>query len=200
MTIPGSRKLVLAAALALLSGCVAPVGPVEVTRFHVPDIAALGKGTIAVEPAAGIDGTSLEWQSYRGAVQRQLMLLGYSEAPAGTPSDQVAELRLTRDAFQPERASGPVSVGIGGSTGSYGSGLGIGIGLNLSPRPAQQVETQLGVIIKSRASGAPLWEGRAAFTVSAKSPLADTGLAAPKMAEALFKGFPGTSGETIEVK
>ena len=30
--------------------------------------------------------------------------------------------------------------------------------------------------------------------------LADTGLAAPKMAAALFQGFPGTSGETIEVK
>ena len=197
-----SRLNIVAAAalLALVSGCVAPVGPVEVTRFHAPDIAALGKGTITVEPASGVDASSLEWQSYRGAVLRQLLLLGYSEAPAGTPGDQFAELRLTRDTFQPQRSSGPVSVGIGGSTGSYGSGLGVGIGLNLSPKPAQQVQTQLGVVIKNRANGQPLWEGRAAFTVSVKSPLADTGLAAPKMAEALFKGFPGTSGETIAVK
>jgi hypothetical protein len=189
----------LAASLAL-SGCVTPVGPVEVTRFHAPDIAALGKGTIEVVPAPGSDGNSLEWQSYRGAVLRQLVLLGYGEAAAGTASGQVAELRLARETYKPERSSGPVSVGIGGSTGSYGSGVGLGIGLNLSPKPAEQIETELGVMIKDRTSAQSLWEGRASFTVSVKSPLADTGLAAPKLAAALFQGFPGTSGETIAVK
>lgn len=193
--------LVLAAALsAALSGCVAPVGPVQVTRFHAPELAALGKGSITVEPAQGVDPASLEWHTYRDAVKRQLVLLGYSEAPAGTPSAQVAELRLSRETFQPDRAGSPVSVGIGGSTGSYGSGLGVGIGLNLSPKPSAQVETQLSVIIKDRVSTKSLWEGRASFAVSVKSPLAETALAAPKMATALFQGFPGTSGETIEVK
>jgi hypothetical protein len=187
------------AASAALSGCVTPVGPVEVTRFHAPDIAALGKGSIEVVPAPGSDGASLEWQSYKGAVLRQLVL-GYGEAPAGTASAQIAELRLARATYRPERSSGPVSVGVGGSTGSYGSGVGLGIGLNLSPKPAEQIETELGVMIKDRTSAQSLWEGRASFTVSAKSPLADTGLAAPKLAAALFQGFPGTSGETIAVK
>lgn len=192
---------ILAATLAAaaLSGCVAPVGPVEVTRFHAPDITALGKGAIAIEPAPGTDGASLEWRSYQTAVMRQLTLLGYTEAAAGQ-GGQVAQLRLARATYRPERSSGPVSVGIGGSTGTYGSGLGVGIGLNLSPPPPDQVETQLGVIIKDRLSGNALWEGRASFTVSAKSPLADTSLGAAKMAEALFKGFPGQSGETIAVK
>lgn len=189
-----------AAASFAVSGCVTPVGPVEVTRFHAADITALGKGTIEVVPAPGSDGASLEWQSYRGAVMRQLVLLGYNEAAAGAPSAQVAELRLARASYQPERSSGPVSVGVGGSTGSYGSGVGLGIGINLSPKPAEQLETELGVMIKDRTSGQSLWEGRASFTVSVKSPLADTGLAAPKLAAALFQGFPGTSGETYEVK
>lgn len=195
-----SLLTLVCAATAALSGCVTPVGPVEVTRFHAPDIAALGKGTIAVVPAPGSDGASLEWQSYRQAVLRQLVLLGYAEAPAGTPSAQLAELRLTRASFRPERSTSPVSVGIGGSTGSYGSGVGLGIGLNLSPKPAEQIATELGVMIKDRTTGQSLWEGRASFTASVNSPLADTGLAAPKMAVALFQGFPGTSGETIEVK
>lgn len=196
------NKLLIAVGLAAsaLSGCVTPVGPVEVTRFHAANITALGKGTIAVEPAPGSDGASLEWQSYKGAVLRQLLLLGYSEAAAGSPSGQLAELRLGRATYRPERASGPVSVGIGGGAGSYGSGVGLGIGLNLSPKPDEQIETELGVMIKDRASGQSLWEGRASFAVSIKSPLSDTGLAAPKMAAALFQGFPGTSGETIEVK
>ena len=112
----------------------------------------------------------------------------------------MAELRFARGTYQPERAGSPVSVGVGGSTGSYGSGLGVGIGINLSPKPAAQVETTLGVIIKDRASGQALWEGRASFAVRASSPLADTTLGAGKMAEALFKGFPGASGETIRVQ
>ena len=54
--------------------------------------------------------------------------------------------------------------------------------------------------IKERASGKALWEGKATFTVRAASPLASTQLGAAKLAEALFKGFPGSSGETIQVK
>ena len=189
----------LCLALAPLAGCVAPTGPVEVTRFHVPDVSALGKGTISVEPAPGMDGASIEWRTYQMAVQRQLTLIGYTGAAAGTGA-QVAELRFTRGTYQPDRSGSPVSVGVGGSTGSYGSGLGVGIGINLSPKPAAQVETTLGVIIKDRASGQALWEGRASFAVRASSPLASTTLGAGKLAEALFQGFPGQSGETIEVK
>lgn len=183
-----------------LAGCVAPTGPVEVTRFHAQDLSALGKGTITIEPAPGRDAGSLEWQTYQVAVERQLKLLGYSVVPAGANSGQVAQLRLARESFRSERNGGPVSVGVGGSTGTYGSGLGVGIGINLSPRPAEQVRTDLGVIIRQRASGLALWEGRASFAVRSSSPLANTALGAAKMAEALFKGFPGQSGETIAVK
>ena len=194
------NRLIFAALLGLiaLAGCVTPVGPVSVTRFHGTDVSMLGKGAIAVEPAPGSDGNSLEWQSYRAAVMRRLVLLGYSEASPGT-GGQVATMALTRRTDQPQRSS-PVSVGVGGSTGHYGSGVGLGLGINLSPKPAAQVTTDLAVTIKDRASGTVLWEGRASFTVSAKSPLAATALGAPKMAEALFQGFPGQSGETIEVK
>ena len=67
---------VLLFGLLALAGCVTPVGPVSVTRFHGTDVSMLGKGSIAVEPAPGSDGNSLEWQSYRAAVMRQLVLLG----------------------------------------------------------------------------------------------------------------------------
>jgi hypothetical protein len=193
------RITATALCLAALTGCVTPVGPVEVTRFHVEDVSPLGKGMIAVEPAPGSDGTTLEWQTYRGAVMHQLIRLGYSEAPAGS-GDQVATLRLARSTLQPDGRSSPVSIGLGGSTGSYGSGLGLGIGFNLSPKPKAQIATDLAVSIRERASGKMLWEGRASFTVGSGSPLATTALAAPKMSEALFQGFPGQSGETIQIK
>ncbi|MEO6717242.1 MAG: DUF4136 domain-containing protein [Novosphingobium sp.] len=182
------------------NGCVAPVGPVEVTRFHVPELAAIGRGAIAIEPAAGQDGSSLEFSSYAGAVSRQLGLLGYSPTSRAGPSPQLAVVRIERHSWRPDRARGPVSVGVGGGTGSYGSGVGVGIGFDLSGPPPEQVETQLSVTIKDRASGKALWEGKAYFAVRASSPLATTQLGAAKLAEALFKGFPGSSGETIRVQ
>lgn len=190
----------LALACAALAGCVAPVGPVEVTRFHAADTAPLGRGTIRIEPAPGqID--DMEFRAYAAAVGRELARLGYAEPlPGEAGSGQVALLSVERRRFQPQRDGGPVSVGVGGSTGSYGSGLGVGIGIDLSGPPPEQVETRLAVTITERTSGRHLWEGRAAFVVRADAPVAQTSLGSAKIAEALFKGFPGESGETILVK
>jgi hypothetical protein len=194
------RSLAIAALGALaLSGCVAPVGPVEVTRFHRPEaVAVLGSGTFAVEPAPGMDPASLEIQTYQRAVARELIRIGYREVAAGSGA-QVALVRISRTALQPAREGGPVSVGLGGSTGSYGSGLGLGLNIDLSGPPPEQITTQLGVMIQDRASGRTLWEGRASFTVRADSPMAQTQLGASKMAEAMFLDFPGNDGETVEI-
>jgi len=197
-----NRKLLAIPALAALAlaGCVAPIGPVEITRFHQPSaLAQLGRGTISVEAAPGEDDASLELASYKAAISRELVRLGYQAAAEGS-GVQVALVRVERATFWPGRGGGPVSVGVGGSTGSYGSGVGLGIGLDLSGRPAEQVSTKLGVMIKNRASGETLWEGRASFTVRGDAPVAQTQLGAPKMAAALFNGFPGNNGETVEVQ
>ncbi len=189
------------AAMALLatSGCATPTGPVEVTRFH--DAAALerlGRGAIAVEPAPGLPADSLELRTYQAAVARELVKLGYTEVASGE-GVLVAQLRLDKSVAAPARRS-PVSVGVGGSTGSYGSGVGVGIGLDLSGPPPEQLTTQMQVTIRERAGNAVIWEGRASFAVRASSPLASAPLGAARMAQALFAGFPGNSGETIEVK
>jgi hypothetical protein len=183
-----------------LAACVAPVGPVEVTSFHRAEaLGVLAAGTIAVEPAPGMDPASLEIQSYQSAVARELIRLGYQQSSSGS-GNQVALVRISRSAFQPGRSSGPVSVGVGGSTGSRGSGVGLGIGIDLSGPPPEQVTTELGVMIQDRASGETLWEGRASFTVRSSSPLAQTQLGAAKVAEAMFHAFPGNDGETVEIR
>ena len=134
-----------------------------------------------------------------GAVARELVRIGYSEAAAGG-GEQVALVRVLRTTWRPGRDRSPVSVGGGASVGSYGSGMGLGIGIDLSGRPKEQTTTELGVMIRDRASGRTLWEGRANFTVPSDAPLAQTQLGAAKMAEAMFKQFPGNSGETVEVQ
>ena len=94
----------------------------------------------------------------------------------------------------------PVSVGGGASTGGYGSGVGLGLGLNLSPPDPDEVDTQLAVSIRPSGGGDALWEGRARFTASVNNEYADIATAAGRVSAALFQGFPGNSGETIEVK
>ena len=187
------------AACTLLSGCVAPIGPVEVTRFHVPEV-PLARGTVAVEPASGEDGSSIEFRTYAVAVAQELARVGYGQAaPGGPASHHVAMLSVDRRTLVPERRGSPVSVGVGGGTGTFGSGLGVGVGIDLSGPPPEQVETQMSVTIRDRATGRNLWEGRASFAVRADAPQAQTAIGAAKMAQALFRGFPGESGETIVV-
>ena len=196
-----SPYLALPALAALaLAGCMAPIGPVEVTRFHQPTaVQMLGRGSIAIEAAPGMDPGSLELSSYRAAVSRELVRLGYEVSTDGRGA-QVALVRVERDTYRPDRQGGPVSVGVGGATGGYGSGVGLGIGFDLSGPPKPQVDTRLGVMIQDRASGQTLWEGRASFAVRSDAPLAQSQLGAAKMAAALFKEFPGNDGETVEVK
>jgi len=188
------------AAALLLAGCTQTfVSPVSVTRFVGEAPARLGQGTIMVRAAPGTPGDTLEFAAWRQAVATELARVGYQVAE-GEGAAQVAEVRIARAVGEQARSRGPVSVGVGGSTGSYGSGLGVGIGLDLSgPRPSV-AETQLGVIIRDTATGQALWEGRAEFSASANSKYADRSAAAAKMAGALFAGFPGESGETIEVR
>lgn len=196
------RRSILAAVAvaAMLAGCTRTyVSPVSVTRFVGEQPARLGQGTIAVRPAPGEPGGTLEFSAYEQAVAAELAQVGY-QVVAGEGASQVAEVRVSRTIDQPIGGRGPVNVGVGGSTGSYGSGVGVGVGLDLSGPPPEVASTQMGVIIRDNATGNALWEGRAQFSASTNSEYADRLAAAAKMADALFAGFPGESGETIEVE
>ena len=196
-------KLVFAslAAMAALAGCTQTViSPVSVTRFVAPQPAQLGRGTIAVRAAPGVPGNTLEFSQWQQAVAAELSRLGYQVVPEGSVASQVAELRIERFVDTPERRRGPVNVGVGGSTGYYGSGMGVGVGIDLSGPPPEVTANHLGVTIRDNGTGQALWEGRAEFSASRNSLYAGAQAAAQKMAAALFAGFPGESGETIEVK
>ena len=186
---------------ALLSACATGnyTTPVQVTRFSAPDISQLGLGTIAVVPAAGMDGDSFKYRTYADAVSAELSALGYQVVTA-QKAGQLAELRLESFVDQPQRSRGPVSVGVGGSTGGYRSGVGLGLGIDLSGRPPEILESNIGVMIRDSQSRETLWEGRAGFTTRADGDLAQPAANAEKLADALFAGFPGESGETISVK
>ncbi len=189
------------AALALaLAGCATALSPVDVTRFHGDAVARTG--TISVVPADSREAGSLEFRSTVNAVSAALRRTGYQVLDDGAPSPQYrAVVGLSRETVEPgqDRRS-PVSVGVGGSTGSYGSGLGLGIGIDLSGKPKPIVYTQLRVQIRRASDDGAIWEGRAETGAKQGSPAAQPGMAAGKLADALFSNFPGPSGVTVTVK
>ena len=193
-----TARLLPILALSLLGACVVPTGPVEVTRFNrVADNMRYGTGSFMVTLVGeSVSDRSLAGSPYLAAVAREMQRVGYSND--GGQSDVIAEVRFGATTIRPDRRS-PVSVGVGGSTGGYGSGVGVGLGFNLGGGSATQVQTTLGVRILRRSDQLVIWEGTAVQAAKAGSPAAQPGIAASKLAEALFKDFPGVSGETIRV-
>jgi len=192
----------LAAAAIALTGCATTpyTGPVEVTRFLAPTAGALGQGSIAITFPDEVANLAAR-AAIAEAVRSELTRLGYTVVPEGVPADQTAAIRTSREpiAAAPLRETGPVSVGVGGSTGGYGSGLGLGVGINLGGgREGPAANTTLAVRI-ARSGGETLWEGRAEMATGVKSPYAQVTTAARTLAAGLFKDFPGGNGETVTI-
>lgn len=201
------RHALLVAPALLVAGAAIAAKPVEVTRFHTPaTLAQLRAGGVTVAPAPGIDGNSLEARVWLDAVARALGAQGFVSGSTGAA--RIAEVRITRDTSQGSGGSGsPVSVGVGLGTGSGGwyrggshFGLGVGLGLGGGSGRGGQIASELSVVIRDAATRAPLWEGRAVTRARAGSKDAAPARAADHLARALFAGFPGRSGETIEVR
>ena len=149
---------VCAAPLALGACATQYTGPVEVTRFVAPESTSrLGSGPIFVEGIGG-EQSPLALSPYTAAVAQELQRLGYGES-ARAAAGQIAEVRLERYQIGRGGSRSPVSVGVGGSTGSYGSGVGLGLGINLGGGQRDRIGTQLAVTIRDAATG-PVIVGR----------------------------------------
>ncbi len=183
-----------------LAGCATAIPSVDVTRFHGEAVAR--QGSVVLVPANPAMANSLEFRTIANAVGAALGRTGFTVADgAQGPATLEAVIDLNRETLAPPvQNRSPVSVGVGGSTGSYGSGLGVGIGIDLSPKPKPMVVTRLSVQLRNASTRAAIWEGRAETQAKEGTPAAQPGLAAGKLADALFRDFPGPSGVTITVK
>ncbi len=180
------------------TGCVAPIPPVEVTRFHTGQ--ASYQGPVVIRAAEGLNAESLEFRTYAIAVTKEMAGVGLIDSQSAT-SPWVAEIAYTRGTLNERAKSPPVSIGIGGGTSSGGLGIGVGTTIPVgSGATRETVITKLTVRLLSRLDGKPVWEGRAETQAPASAPASQPGLAAAKLAKALFMGFPGKSGETVTVR
>ncbi len=179
--------------------------PVEATRFHYDPVA--DRGTVTVEPLDTSGPASIEFQTYAAAVQTELLRLGFTlVAPGAVPQYRVSVgFGRTSRPLPPRRS--PVSIGIGGggfTGGGYrGGGGGVGLGGGVS-FPVGHSHGRAGVIsqlsVRIRRGPDAVWEGQAQTLADVATPDADANAAAARLSHALFLGFPGDSGRTIEVK
>jgi hypothetical protein len=193
--------ITLAAGALALSACATTpyTGPVEITRFVAQNPAGLGQGPIIVYFPDEMSNEAAR-TAFKSAIEAELAKLGYTIAQQEGPDIQVAVVRTTRTPIAAiEERRSPVSVGVGGQTGSFGSGLGMGIGINLGGgREGPSAMTQLEVRI-TKADQTTLWEGRAQMATGVKSPYSQVDTSARTLAAGLFKDFPGGNGETVTI-
>lgn len=197
----------LSVAALALAGCTTAgsLPPTQVVRYHLGD--QIARGTIAVQPLAG-GAPSLEFQNYAGAVQAELARIGYVPATAGTLPDFVAmvDFHAIPQVGPPRRSPFSIGLGAGGySGGGYRGGGGVGLGGGVSfpvggARRDAVLVSDLAVTIKRRADQTAVWEGKARGVVDARKPDATPPAQAGRLAAAVFTGFPGVSGRTIEVR
>lgn len=181
------------ATLVALSGCAASIPPVEVTRFHLSG--PIAPGTIALD--SGI--MSLEASTYRSAVTRELARIGFAEADSQA-SRYVASVGVESESREAAPRRSPVTIGVGGGTGGYGGGVGLGASFGIGGNKSREVVfRRLSVQLRDRTTKSVVWEGRAETQAPSNAPAAQPGLAADKLAAALFRDFPGESGRTISV-
>ncbi len=188
-----TRILIVTTALSL-GACATPTPPVQVARFHLNQ--PIERGSVVIEPITG-EENSLEFRTYAAAVDRELRRIGYVPSEGLATTLYVANVGIRRDIRPGGAKRSPVSIGLGGGSGGVGAGLSFGLGGGGSNNV---VITQLSVQLKRKADQSVVWEGRAQLEAGEKAPAAQPGMAASKLAEALFGDFPGESGRTITVK
>lgn len=171
-------------------------GKVVVSTFRAENAQGLGQGAIVTAQSPEWSGApGRESTNYEAAVLDALGRHGYAISGGSSSADQQVELRVTRDIAVPEEAprrplSGSMSVG----TGTYGSGVGLGLHLDLTKPKKAMIATRLEARIRSKASGAVLWEGRADIRTREDSKRWDDSAIAAALSDALFARFPETSG------
>jgi hypothetical protein len=202
-----SRSVILLAALGAAActtdtgggGAYRGGGLTEITRFHLGQ--PIARSTIAVEAANASLTSTPEFRTYADAIGRQLTRLGWTVVTTVGQSEQVAIVDVHQGLREAPPRRPPVTIGVGGGTGGWRSGVGGGVSFGVGGGgPRAVASTALEVRLKRRSDGSVIWEGRGRSDVPARSPYAQPAAAVERLADAMFRDFPGESGRTITIR
>ena len=161
-------------------------GGVDVARFHLGEPVA--RAQISIEPFDPGDAGRADYAAYAAAVARQLTRLGWTVVRTRGQSELVALI----DVEQGSRAA---------ITALSAARVGRGIAAQTPAGGAENVvATLLEVAIRRPSDGTVFWEGRAVGETPAGAAAPTAAATVEKLAEALFRDFPGESGRTIRIR
>lgn len=183
---------ILIAAALMLGGCTDSGFRASVARFHQMPAPA-GEG-ILIEPM-NPENAGLQFSAYADLVGRQLGILGYQPAKDVTP-DIIARIdySIVEQAVVQQDRGPRIGLGLGGGSGHMGGAIGTSFSLGGGPKPVYLA--RLVLVLARRESGERLFEG----TAENLGTNPDLSAVMPFLVEALFTGFPGTSGSTEQIK
>ncbi|MEW5729202.1 MAG: DUF4136 domain-containing protein [Pseudomonadota bacterium] len=200
-----TRLLALVVILAL-PACAPSLVRTDVTRFHRLDTPAAADRAFTILPREDQRG-SLEFQRYADLVAAQLARRGWRPVPASGPAEAVVFLDWGAGEPRTVTWQSPSSVysGFGWGPRSHWYGAGVGIPLG-DPFPYWETRSATyypkWMRVEILEAGAwreqdrrVLFEGRA-VTEGGRREIAPV---MPYLVEALFTGFPGASGTTVNV-
>lgn len=178
-------------------------GVADVTRYHLGQ--PIPAGSVTTEWLAA-EGASIspEYRIYADAVAAELGRIGFAAMPSGSSSQYVAGVSFLRASRGTVRTPPKFSIGLGGASfggGRRGGGVGVGGGIStgFGSKTRDILASELSVQLRRRSDGTIVWEGRAQTQGLSGRPDDQPTATADRLANALFRGFPGESGITISV-
>jgi hypothetical protein len=182
----------------------------KVSRFQAMP-APQGQSFVVV-PVNAADMGGLEFSRYAELVAQRMQAQGFARAASIDQATMVVQLGYGVDNGHTEVVSDPFYGPRFGYYGRYGFGRGFGRGYawgwddpfwyggfggfgGSSIRSYTYYVSQLDLDIRRKADNASLFEGKA----KARSRTDELAKVVPSLVDAMFTGFPGTSGETIKI-
>lgn len=156
--------------------------------------AALRQGDVAVSVLAGTTVDAGDQATYEAAVIDQLVKAGYNTLSVAADSGQIAEIRVVRDVVVPEEAKrSPVSGSMAVGVSNRGSMTAMAVNVDLTKPKKALISTRLEARLLDRASGRPLWEGRATIVTREGDSQWGEQAISTRLAGALFEKLPTSS-------
>lgn len=147
----------------------------------------------------------IEFSGYAELVAQRMQALGYTRAPSANQATMLVKLGYNVDNGHNEVVSDPFYGGYGRYGGFGGWGRGYYWGWNdpfwYAPYGSNYIRSytyyvsELDLDIRRKVDNASLFEGKA----KARSRTDELKKLVPSLVDAMFTGFPGTSGETVKI-
>jgi hypothetical protein len=151
----------------------------------------LGGGHVAVTSAAGSMAEGREEATFEAAIIDQLAKAGYDTITKDPNGGQVTEISILHDELVPaEQKHSPISGSVEAGVSNYGSMMGVQLNYDATKPRGALIETRLTMRILDRATGKPLFEGRARIATREGDSRWDDDKVANRLAAAIFAKFP----------